>query len=486
MPVGSPKKLMVLDTNVLVHDPLAPWSFAEHDVCLLLVVIEELDGLKESQKEMARFQAQTASRALYELRLCGVQAGIDPRDGIPLKLHRDYGGSSSGRLHFFPLLEGTSTFDVHAGQRKNDNVILNSVLEMMRDAKFQEKYPGGIEFITKDRNASLKTLFAGITTSDYLHDYVQDEEAALRGRIHTLEPDFLVKYGVMTGAVHPYHIVEGSPNGFSTGDYVVLPPSNSRTEPQCLYVREHNNDRSTFEELISHFGKNHALSHVVAKNPEQNIAMNVLCDPRFDAAVIAGGAGSGKTLLAIAAGLHLTMQMRAFDRVRYLRSFESIGRDHGYLKGDLDQKLEPWESPINNALRVIAESAKFATGKLRSSDSRGESETDTLVNSMSQFIEFDPVSFDQGATWTNEFVIIDEAQNFSLADIRALSSRLGHQSKLVLLGNTKQIRSSAHVNSRTSGLTLFADKMRGQDNIAIIQLVQVLRSRFAGQVEDLL
>jgi PhoH-like ATPase len=466
----GPAKLFVLDTNVLMHDPMSLFRFEEHDVFLPMITLEELDGHKKGMSEVARSVRQV-SRELDALATFDKQSGgTDPSEGIPLGKtgHREAGGK---------LFFQTTLLDVKlpAGlpQGKADNQILGVVQSL------RERFPQReVVLVSKDINMRVKARALGLPAEDYFNDKTLEDGDLLYTGVLPLPADFWDRHGKtmeswqqgghtyyrISGPIVPallinqfvYHEVPGGPNLYAkvteiTGKTAVLKTLRDYTH-----------------------GKN-AVWGVTARNREQNFALSLLMDPDCDFITLTGTAGTGKTLMTLAAALSQVLDERRYSEIIVTRVTVPVGDDIGFLPGNEEEKMGPWMGALDDNLEVLARSDSSA-------GEWGRAATNDLVRSK---IKIKSLNFMRGRTFLNKFVIIDEAQNLTPKQMKTLITRAGPGTKIVCLGNLAQI-DTPYLTEGSSGLTYAVDRFKGWPHGGHVTLARGERSRLADYASDVL
>ena len=453
---GEPR-LFVLDTNVLMHDPLSLFRFAEHDVFLPMTTLEELDNHKKGLTDVAR-NARSVSRTLDAL----IEANDGKIDaGVPLALLGNT--EAKGRLWFEtkPLHEDLpGELDLSKG----DNRILATV-EGVRKA-FPER---AVVLVSKDINMRIKATTLGIPAEDYLSDKVLDDTDMLYSGKLMLEPGF---WDNVSPTLRSWQEHGSTFNEFEADD-----PSRFIVN-ECLWIDGDENfmglvtqvlgKKVTFRLMKDYRAKSRTrVWGIHARNREQNMAINLLMDPEIDFVTILGQAGTGKTLMTLAAALTQTIDERRFSEIIMTRATVSVGEDIGFLPGTEEEKMAPWMGALEDNLEV-----------LHSSDTGGEWGRQATMDLIRSRIRVKSMSFMRGRTFLQKFVIIDEAQNLSPKQMKTLITRAGPGTKIVCLGNIAQI-DTPYLTEGSSGLTYVVERFQGWQHAATITLTRGERSRLA-------
>ncbi len=468
------KRLYILDTNVLMHDPTALFRFEEHDIYLPMVVLEELDRAKKGVSEVAR-NVRQVSRFLNEIMHADladgdVRAPIDLNQGValvqPEGLNLNIG---QGRLYFQTqaLTNGKSL----VGDRSlADNEILLAALCLSHDHPELE-----IVLVSKDINLRIKATIHGILAEDYHNDRALDDLSLLYTGL--TEKD---------NAFWETHDAEDSWTAEGRTFYRIARQKDEVWYPnQCLrlkgehgieaLVREVADDHVVFELAQDHRRPNLSVWGIQARNPEQNFALNLLMDPEIDFVTLLGTAGTGKTLLTLAAGLAQTMDDKRYREIIVTRATVSVGEDIGYLPGTEEEKMTPWMGALTDNLEFLTEPDGGGDSAGPFSTQWGRSATQELLTSK---IKIRSLNFMRGRTFLNRFVIIDEAQNITPKQMKTLITRAGPGTKIVCLGNVEQI-DTPYLTETTSGLTYAIDRFKHWAHAGHVTLKRGERSRLA-------
>ncbi|MES2784628.1 MAG: PhoH family protein [Pseudomonadota bacterium] len=462
----GPSKLFVLDTNVLMHDPMSLFRFEEHDIFLPMIVLEELDGHKKGMTEVAR-NARQASRSLDAL--AGAQ-GADITSGLKLNTsgHREAGGCL-----FFQTQALANHLPSSLPQGKADNQILG-VVQALRD----QHAPREVVLVSKDINMRVKARALGLATDDYQNDKTLDDLELLYSGAMALPPDFWARHGKtieswQTGQ-HTFYRITGPvvPN-LLINQFVYF---ESPGEPS-LYARvtEIRAKTAVLKTLKDYGHLKNSVWGVCTRNREQNFAMNLLMDPEIDFVSLTGTAGTGKTLMALASGLTQVLDDRRYTEIIMTRATVSVGEDIGFLPGTEEEKMGPWMGALDDNLEVLAKTESSA-------GEWGRAATNELVRSR---IKIKSMNFMRGRTFLNKYVIIDEAQNLTPKQMKTLITRAGPGTKIICMGNLAQI-DTPYLTEGSSGLTFAIDKFKGWPHSGHITLARGERSRLADFASEVL
>lgn len=484
------QKLFVLDTNVLMHDPSAIYRFHEHDVFLPMIVLEELDHNKKGVSEVAR-NARQVSRFLNSLMenldLSTLEAGIciSPE----LNRHRTDQDPDSdpdfsvcrGRLFFqtkpmpaapnVPLLSGI-----------NDNEILNTALFL------QKQYSERVILVSKDINLRIKAAIVGMPAEDYYNDKVLDDVSLLPSGMLTLADNFWEEHSKdlqswsedgrsfyqLTANINPDHesfknwVINQTLIMADGSQYIVRDLKNSENNPTGA-MNSGAINIAIIEPLKDY--TTHTIWGIKSRNEGQNVALNLLTDPNIDFVTLLGPAGTGKTLLALAAGLSQVMDNPIYNEIIMTRATIPVGEDIGFLPGSEEEKMAPWMGALTDNLEVLSNTNGGEWGKQATSD---------LLSSR---IKIRSLNFMRGRTLQNKFLIIDEAQNLSSKQMKTLITRAGPNTKVICLGNLAQI-DTPFLSETTSGLTYVVDKFTNWAHSGHVTLIKGERSRLSDYASE--
>ena len=449
------RHLFVLDANVLMYDPSAIFRFQEHDIFVPMVVLEELDAAKKGLSEVAG-NARHVSRLLDSL--IG-EAGQDSiQAGLPLP-----GGACNenpGRV-FFQTEDVSHTLPTSLPGESSDNSILSVAIALRQD------HPdASTVLVSKDINLRIKARVLGIRAEDYLDDIVLDDASLLYNGMTELPRSLL-------------DLLASEPEQWQQDGRTYFKVDEAQTRRwnpnQCLYAPDPEKldvifrdlgERGTALEPIRDFTETgNTVWGVHARNREQNFALNLLMDPDLDFVSLLGTAGTGKTLLALAAGLTQTLEDKKFREIVMTRATVSVGDDIGFLPGTEEEKMAPWMGALMDNLEVLTDSD--------SSGEWGRAATNDLLLSR---IKIRSLNYMRGRTFLNRYVIIDEAQNLTRKQMTTLITRAGPGTKIVCIGNIAQI-DTPYLSETTSGLTYVVDSFKPWRHSGHITLLRGERSR---------
>lgn len=441
------KKTFVLDTNVLLHDANALWKFEEHDVILPIYVIEEIDNFKKEMSERGR-NARSVTRALDDLR---EQNGHSLQDGVPI--------APGGKLRVeVPNASDKRRLD-NAGM---DNAIMGVALDL-RDRLQGEK----VILVTMDANLRIRADALGLVAQNYEGGRIASHDLYLG----------VSEFSVDASTVDQLGRRERVPAEAITPDPEDLHPN------LCMILRDAAKPSHTavgrldpsMTELRPLRAAREGAWGVRPRNVEQHFALDLLLDPEISLVTLVGKAGTGKTLLTVAAGLKSVVDDGVNARLLVSRPIFPLGRDLGYLPGTIEEKLNPWMQPIFDNLEYI-----FSTGKPHGHNGRNWGE---LVASGT--IEVEPLTYIRGRSLPNQFIVVDEAQNLTPHEVKTIVTRCGTNTKIVLTGDPNQI-DNPYVDSQSNGLSIVAQRFKSEPIAGHITLSKGERSELAERATELL
>ena len=466
----GPPSLFVLDTNVLMHDPSSLFRFSEHDLYLPMTTLEELDNHKKGMTEVAR-NARTVSRSLDQL-IAGTSGTLD--DGIPLnKLGNQ---DVTGRL-FFQTKLTTQALPEGLPEGKGDNLILAVVSELQKTRKGQE-----VVLVSKDINMRIKARALGLPAEDYFNDQVLEDRDLMYAGVMPLNADFWPKHGKdmeswadsKSGTMF-YRVTGPAVQSMLVNQFVYQENPDGST-PFYAQVREINGRTALLQTLRDFSHQKNNVWSVTARNREQNFAMNLLMNPDVDFVTLLGQAGTGKTLLALAAGLEQVLDSKRYNEIIITRATVPVGEDIGFLPGTEEEKMQPWMGAFDDNLEVLQRNEDGGAGEW------GRAATQELIRSR---IKVKSMNFMRGRTFVSKFVIIDEAQNLTPKQMKTLVTRAGPGTKIICLGNIAQI-DTPYLTEGSSGLTYVVDRFKGWRHGGHVTLARGERSRLADHAADAL
>ncbi|EOX3339524.1 PhoH family protein [Vibrio cholerae] len=451
------RKLFVLDTNILLHEPLAIYSFKEHDVVIPMTVLEELDRIKDSKRDVAR-DARVAIRALEHLFHDATPEEIT--EGIPLSKQEGATGTIS-ILADYELDETVKAFT----DKEGDNRILNAVLYLQ-----VQRTPRAVVLVTKDINMRLRAKGAGVL---YVEDYRTDQ---LIDDIQYLTKGFQTRPGSFWDSVEDvasytlggktFHKLDRAPfDPTFLNQYVIDEDSDFAARVETI-----DGDKLTLRDLSRERMMHRKAWGITPKNIYQGMALDALLDPDIDLVILTGAAGSGKTLLAMAAALEQTVERKMFDKIIVTRNTPDIGESIGFLPGTEEEKMMPWLASVTDTLEALHKNDHCTDGSLKYICDKAN-------------IQFKSINFMRGRSIQNAFVLLDECQNLTASQIKTIITRCGEGTKIVCSGNLAQI-DSHYLTPVTSGLTYMVERFKNFEGSANIHLNGVVRSRLAEFAEE--
>lgn len=453
-------KLFVLDTNVLIYDPHSLFRFADNDIFLPMTTIEELDHNKKGPSDVAR-SCRQASRLLDEIVTKGLAAGVAISAGFTLNEFN--GGKASGKL-FLQSSQLEAVLPVNLPSPKGDNEILKVALALK--ARETDRV---VVLVSKDINFRIKAAALGLEAEDYWNDTVLEDADLLYTGMKELPDDFWERAqevqsfkrerdihtnvsGVSELGLIPNMFVHGKGNG----------------NPFVARVASVDGDRASLVSAIDYTSQKNAVWGLMAKNDEQSHALNLLLNPEIDLVTILGQAGSGKTILTLAAALHLLYEEKRHTEMIFTRITVPVGEEIGFLPGTEEEKMMPWMGAVEDNLEALQKMPK-------DSGDWGKQATKDVLWSK---IKVKSMSFMRGRTFLNKFLVIDEAQNLTPKQVKTLITRAGEGTKVVCLGNLAQI-DAPYLTEGNCGLSYLVERMKGWENYGHITLARVERSRLA-------
>jgi PhoH-like ATPase len=459
-------KLFVLDTNVLLHDPSSLFRFEEHDIYLPMMTLEELDHQKKGMSEVAR-NARQVSRWLDAL----VEDAQQLQQGVSLdKLGNK---DANGKL-FFQTTAMASMLPSEMPMGKADNQILGVVRAL------HEKHPAReVVLVSKDINMRIKARALGLPAEDYFNDHVLEDSDLLYTGILPLPEDFWHRHGKdieswQQGGITFYRIHGPLCSQFMINQFVYF----EGAMPLYAQVREVSGKTAVLATLRDYTHAKNNVWGVTARNREQNFALNLLMDPDCDFVSLLGQAGTGKTLLTLAAGLTQVLETKRYNEIIMTRVTVPVGEDIGFLPGTEEEKMLPWMGALEDNLDVLNMNENESSGH----NDWGRAATMDLIRSR---IKVKSLNFMRGRTFLNKYLIIDEAQNLTPKQMKTLITRAGPGTKVVCLGNIAQI-DTPYLTEGSSGLTFVVDRFKGWPHAGHITLQRGERSRLADYAGDVL
>lgn len=461
---GQMPRIFVLDTNVLLHDPTCLFRFQEHDIYLPMVTLEEIDNHKTGTSDIAR-NARQVSRTIDRL----VEAGTGPiQQGVELSAIGNK--EARGKLYFQDF--GFNPTDLPAGlpHDKADNMIL-AVVRALPEC-FPDKH---VVLVSKDINIRIKATAMGLTAEDYFNDKTIDDADLIFSGCAYVDPDFWDKQTINLKSWQSdgnvWYSFEGPLAQSLTVNQFVAANDGSFVGQ----IRNVSNGIATLCTVRDYMQPRNAVWGVHARNLEQSLALNMLMNPDIDFVTLLGQAGTGKTLITLAAALAQTLEERRFSEIIFTRATVSVGEEIGFLPGTEEEKMTPWMGALEDNLEVLNKADRGA-------GSWSHSAAADIIRSR---IRIKSMSFMRGRTFLNKFVIIDEAQNLSPKQMKTLITRAGPGTKIVCMGNISQI-DTPYLTEGSSGLTYVVEKFKGWSHAGHITLQRGERSRLADYATEVL
>ncbi|MFM2486645.1 PhoH family protein [Celerinatantimonas yamalensis] len=452
-------KVYILDTNVLLHDPLAVYQFQEHDVVIPMTVLEELDRIKDRHKDVSR-DARVAIRTLEN-----IFAEASPeliQEGVPLANASET--HASGKIAIF----ADHTLDQQAKNftaDEPDNRIINAALYLQK-----QHQPRTVVLVTKDINMRLKAKGAGMSgVEDYRSDQLIDDiqflakgfnhlEGSFWGRVKTCDS---VTQGRDTFHTIPAELLE-SPY---INQYII-----DDTQSFAARVVRYDEQQIELQDLGYERLMGRTAWGIHPKNIYQAMALDALLDPNIELVILTGPAGCGKTLLAMACALELVIERGIYSKVIVTRNTPEIAESIGFLPGSEEEKMMPWLAAVTDTLEVLHHNDESMDGSLHYIMDKAN-------------IQFKSVNFMRGRSIQNSFVFLDECQNLTASQLKTIITRCGEGTKLVCCGNLSQIDSN-YLTAVTSGLTYIVERFKNFEGSANVYLNGVVRSRLASFAEQ--
>lgn len=457
---ASQKKLFVLDTNVLIYDPSSLFRFKENDVYIPMVTLEELDANKKGSSDLAR-SCRQASRMIDEI--VNRDGAGEIEDGFTLDHYN--GGHAVGRL----FLQSGQVAGVLPGSmpsHKGDNEILRVALGLKASNANQQ-----VILVSKDINLRIKAKALKVMAEDYRNDNVIEDADFLYTGMEEITEDFWKENVIVDSGkidAKSFFVIKGPACESLLPNMVIHGPGNEGTF--CARVVSRHGDQARLETLTEFTHAKNKVWGINAKNLEQSVALNLLLDDDVDLVTILGQAGSGKTLLTLAAGLSMLHDGNSHTEMIFTRITVPLGEDIGFLPGTEQEKLMPWMGALEDNLEALAQSPDGA-------GSWGKTATREMIGSK---IKVKAMSFMRGRTFMNKILVVDEAQNLTPKQMKTLITRAGSGTKVICLGNVAQI-DAAYLTESSCGLSYLVERMKGWPHYGHVTLARVERSRLADQ-----
>ena len=459
------KRTYVLDTNVLLHDPMAVTAFKQHHLVIPMTVLEELDHIKDRYEKTVSREARIAIKMIDKVVESASPQEIQSGVAIPGSTLEGY---PAGTLAIYPDQRLSPNIDVPyldgTQDQANDNRIINVALKLQ--AENPKEF---ICLVTKDINMRIKAKGSGLMqVEDYRRDRVLDDIDLLAKGYEHIEGDFwstisevdTLREGDCTLHRIPLSALpQAYPNMFLYDDQEFM-AFVKRVDRDYIYLRCDSRDNLM----------NRRFWGLAPRNLEQAMAMSVLNDDGVDMTVMTGPAGSGKTLLALAYGLHAILEQGKFSKLIVARSTPPIAEEIGFLPGTEEEKMAPWLAAFDDNLEILHGADESCRGSINYVKERAN-------------IQFKSLNFMRGRSFNNAYIIIDEAQGLTQFQLKSVISRVGADSKIVVLGNLAQI-DNKYISPLTSGLTCLVEKSKAYPHAGIMRVNGIVRSRLAAFAEE--
>ncbi|WP_215776587.1 PhoH family protein [Paludibacterium sp. B53371] len=457
-------KLFVLDTNVLLHDPTCLFRFEEHDVFIPIITLEELDEHKKGMSEVAR-NGRQASRFLDEI---VTSNDADIAAGIELKGPSK--NAATGKLFLqAQAIRGVLPDSLPVG--KADNQILG-IVSALRD-QFPDR---PVILVSKDINMRIKAHALGLAAEDYFNDKVLEDTDILYTGTREIDTSFWERNGKdlksWQDKGRSYYQLRGPDTASLHCNQMLWQEGESPLQARVLSL---SGKDAVLETLKDYSHSKNNVWGITARNREQNFALNLLMNPEIDFITLLGQAGTGKTLLTLAAGLAMTLEQKIYSEIIMTRVTVPVGEDIGFLPGTEEEKMAPWMGALEDNLDVLNKTDDDG-------GDWGRAATRDLIRSR---IKVKSLNFMRGRTFLNKYLIIDEAQNLTPKQMKTLITRAGPGTKVVCLGNISQI-DTPYLTEGSSGLTYVVDRFKGWEHSGHITLQRGERSRLADHAAEVL
>lgn len=444
-------KTFVLDTNVLLHNPNAIFLFEENEIIIPLDVIEELDKFKTNTDDLGR-NARTVIRHLDRLRETGkLSSGVKiPQSGGVIRV----------------ILEEDQKLCPGLTNNTPDNRIICCAFSLQQEGK-------RVVFISKDINARLKSDALGITTEDFEAQKVDFE------RLYTGYREVDVPSAMIDRLFSDKQLTTSFDPPLCANEYVLL--RDNQNEAHTAIARFRITKETPQGALYPVKPRRGPVFGIMPRNMQQTMALDLLLDDSVKLVSLIGSAGTGKTLLAIAAGMTKLLNENVYQKLLCARPIMPLGRDIGYLPGDKDQKLTAWMQPIFDNMAYLLSNRLAPEGEKPSHEARSsvEQRIQQLVDNGQVVLE--PLTYIRGRSIPHQFMIVDEAQNLTPHEVKTIASRVGEGTKLVLTGDATQI-DNPYLDSSSNGLSYLVERLKNKSIVGHITLAKSERSELASLV----
>ena len=439
------RKNYVLDTNVLLHDPRALFQFKDNNVIVPIYVVEEIDKFKRDLSELGR-NAREVSRSLDGYR----EENGSLTEGVPL----ENGG----------MLRVMFTQKELPRELMNQHLADNRILALAMDVKEREPSMRCV-FVTKDINLRIRADALGLVTEDYENDKIENPEVYMGVReleVGKSDIDAFYAHGELP-------LPEGT-NGIFPNEFALL---KDRDAPTHTALSKYNAAKARFVPLLKSLKE--GAWGLRPRNKEQSFALDLLINDEIKLVTIVGKAGTGKTLLAIAAGLQKTMEEQVYQKMLVSSPVFPLGKDIGFLPGTVEEKLNPWMQPIYD-------NVEFLMGLSRADKKAGRSYRELIDLGL---VAIEPLTYIRGRSIPNQYIIVDEAQNLTPHEVKTIITRVGDNTKIVLTGDPYQI-DNPYVDSTSNGLVHVVNKFKHERLAGHITLTKGERSALAELASNVL
>jgi len=439
------RKNYVLDTNVLLHDPRALFQFKDNNVIIPIYVVEEIDKFKRDLSELGR-NARQVSRDLDAFR----EENGSLTEGVPL----ENGGT----------LRVLFTERELPRELMNQHVADNRILALAMDVKESEPNLRCV-FVTKDINLRIRADALGLVTEDYENDKIENPEVYMGVRELEVGKGDIDDFYARGELAPPDGI-----NGVYPNEFALL---KDRNAPNHTALSKYNAQKGRFVPLLKSLKE--GAWGLRPRNKEQSFALDLLLNDEIKLVTIVGKAGTGKTLLAIAAGLQKTMEEQVYQKMLVSRPVFPLGKDIGFLPGTVEEKLNPWMQPIYD-------NVEFLMGLSRADKKAGRSYRELIDLGL---VAIEPLTYIRGRSIPNQYIVVDEAQNLTPHEVKTIITRVGDNTKIVLTGDPYQI-DNPYVDSTSNGLVHVVNKFKHERLAGHITLTKGERSALAELASNVL
>ncbi len=441
------EKIYVLDTNVLIHDPNAVYSFKDNKVVIPITVIEEIDVLKKGVDEKGR-NARFISRLLDKLRKQNsLSKGVKLKNGGTLQVCLARAVSSD--------IDNVLITDI------NDNLIIGTAYHLQKETPNAE-----VVMVSKDANVRIKADTIGLKAENYEYEKINFEE------LYT----GIIKYETTAAEIEKLKSQKEFENSFGLQFYNQFLLICEKDKFSNNIVRKFDKDKNKVH-LIDDY-RNNPVWGIYALNPEQEATFDILLDDNIKIVSLLGIAGTGKTLLALAAGLKKVIEDEKYSRLIVTRPIFPLGKDMGYLPGTKQEKYNPWMQPIYDNMEILLSSRKQNQGEQFSKNAKISRKSELQDFLDFGFIQLEPLTYIRGRSLPKQFIIVDEAQNLTPHEMKTILTRAGDKTKVVLTGDPYQI-DIPYLDSESNGLSIVVDKFKDEKLSGHVTLVKGERSILA-------